>query len=151
MKEKKEGNQKRFSELTLLSQASTNYPTSPQNARLEVFDNVYFNRNYEITFKCPEFTSLCPVTNQPDFGNITIRYIPNKLCIESKSLKLFMFSFRNHNTFHEEAVNIILNEIEKVCEPRWAEVTGEFFPRGGIAIHVKAVTGKLETLGNCNE
>jgi len=137
-----------FSGLTLLSQGTTIYPDSPETASLEVFDNVYFKRNYEITFKCPEFTSLCPVTNQPDFGNIIIKYIPNKLCIESKSLKLFIFSFRNHNTFHEEAVNIILNEIKKSCNPRWAEVIGEFFPRGGIAIHVKAVTGKNVELGD---
>ena len=112
---------------------------SPEDAVLETFDNLYSQRDYEITFDCPEFTSLCPVTNQPDFGKITINYIPDRLCIESKSLKLFLFAFRNHNTFHEEAVNIILDRIVDACSPRYAEVTGSFRPRGGIAINVKAV------------
>ena len=79
--------------------------------------------------------------NQPDFGHIQIRYIPDKYCVESKSLKLFIFSFRNHNTFHEESVNRILNAVVAACSPRWAEVTGKFNPRGGIAINVVASTG----------
>jgi len=129
----------RFENLTLLKKSETDVQISPDNSQLEAFENIYAGRNYEITFDCPEFTSLCPVTGQPDFGKITIRYIPDKLCVESKSLKLFLFSFRNHNTFHEEAVNTILDRVVETCSPHSAEVTGEFRPRGGIAITVKAV------------
>ncbi|MCX6984333.1 MAG: preQ(1) synthase [Lentisphaerae bacterium] len=130
-------NNSRFSKLTLLKSSKTSFPDSPEKASLEVFENLYSGRNYEITFDCPEFTSLCPVTGQPDFGAISIRYVPDRLCIESKSLKLFLFSFRNFNTFHEEAVNIIADKISGVCSPRWLEVSGKFHPRGGIAINVK--------------
>ncbi len=135
-------NNQRFQDLTLLSKSETVVSDSPEDAMLETFDNLFPDRDYEITFDCPEFTSLCPVTNQPDFGEITIQYIPDKLCIESKSLKLFIFAFRNHNTFHEEAVNIILDRIVNVCKPRYAEVIGAFRPRGGIAINVRAVYEK---------
>ena len=121
----------RFDKLTLLSASERRYPKSPDEAHLEVFDNVYANRDYEIEFDCP-------VTNQPDFGHIVLRYIPDKLCIESKSLKLFLFSFRNDNTFHEEAVNRILDAVVEACSPRHAVVEGHFRPRGGIAINVKA-------------
>ena len=141
MKKSKKQVTERFKDLTLLRQSETRYAESPESAVLETFDNLYSERDYEITFDCPEFTSLCPVTNQPDFGKITINYVPNKLCIESKSLKLFIFSFRNHNTFHEEAVNIILDRIVDACSPRYAEVIGEFRPRGGIAINIRAVHG----------
>lgn len=135
-------NNQRFQDLTLLSKSETVVSDSPEDAMLETFDNLFPDRDYQITFDCPEFTSLCPVTNQPDFGEITIQYIPDKLCIESKSLKLFIFAFRNHNTFHEEAVNIILDRIVNVCKPRYAEVIGAFRPRGGIAINVRAVYEK---------
>lgn len=131
----------RFADLTLLKRSENNYPTTPGEAVLEVFKNVHSDRNYEITFDCPEFTSLCPVTSQPDFGHIIINYIPDEYCIESKSLKLYLFSHRNSNTFHEEAVNSILNALVKACKPRWAEVIGNFRPRGGIAINVKVATG----------
>jgi 7-cyano-7-deazaguanine reductase len=131
----------RFSDLTLLKASENNYPSGPEETQLETFDNIYRDRDYVITFDCPEYTSLCPVTNQPDFGHIVIRYVPDKKCIESKSLKLFLFSFRNHNTFHEESVNSILDAIVKACAPRRAEVSGKFRPRGGIAINVKAVYG----------
>lgn len=129
---------KRFESLTLLNKSETKFPSSPQEAELETFDNIYPERDYEITFNCPEFTSLCPVTGQPDFGEITIKYIPDKKCIESKSLKIFLFAFRNYNTFHEEAVNAILDAVIKKCAPRWAEVTGSFRPRGGISLEIKA-------------
>ena len=132
---------KRFSDLTLLNSSENKYPDSPEKAKLEAFDNIYHDRNYVITFDCPEYTSLCPVTNQPDFGHIVIRYIPDQKCIESKSLKLFLFSFRNHNTFHEESVNSILDALVEACAPRKAEVTGKFRARGGIAINVKATYG----------
>ncbi len=128
--------------LTLLSRSHVEYPDTPDKARLESFVNAYPQRDYEILFDCPEFTSLCPVTGQPDFGHIRIRYIADKLCIESKSLKLYLYSFRNHHTFHEEAVNRILSDMVKACKPRWMEVCGEFRPRGGIALTITATEGK---------
>lgn len=128
--------------LTLLNRNPTDYPDSPDRARLETFPNRSAKRDYWITFDCAEFTSLCPVTNQPDFGRILIRYVADKLCVESKSLKLYLFSFRNHNTFHEEAVNRILDDFVAACKPRYAEVEGVFQPRGGIAITALASHGK---------
>ena len=124
--------------LTLLGKSKIKYPSSPDKAKLETFGNKYSKRDYWISFDCPEFTSICPVTSQPDFGIITIRYIPDKKCIESKSLKLYLFSFRNFATFHEEAVNRILDVVVRACNPRKALVTGEFLPRGGISINVEA-------------
>lgn len=124
--------------LTLLRQNESNYPESPDTARLETFANRYPERDYWITFECPEFTARCPITNQPDFGRIAIRYVPDTACIESKSLKLYLFSYRNHNTFHEEAVNRILDDITAACAPRKIIVEGEFNPRGGISIKVRA-------------
>ena len=138
---KKSDASSRFQKLTILAKSETVVPESPEKAVLEVFDNLYSQRDYEITFDCPEFTSLCPITGQPDFGRITITYIPDKLCVESKSLKLFMFSFRSHDTFHEEVVNLILERMVQACSPRWIEVVGEFRPRGGISLNVKASEG----------
>ena len=132
----------RLQNLTMLKKNESNYPQSPEETTLETFTNLYPERDYIITFNCPEFTALCPVTGQPDFGKITIRYIADKTCIESKSLKMFLFSFRNHNSFHEEVVNMILSEIEQACSPRWCEVEGDFMPRGGIALNIKASCGK---------
>ena len=100
--------------------------------------------HYIITFDCPEFTSLCPITGQPDFGHITINYIAKEKCIESKALKLYLFSYRNHNTFHEVAVNTILDDLVAACKPKWMQVIGDFMPRGGIAIHVTAEHGKKD-------
>ncbi|HDP97853.1 MAG TPA: NADPH-dependent 7-cyano-7-deazaguanine reductase QueF [bacterium] len=128
----------KYKNLTILKSGETSYPESPEMAKLETFENQYSDRDYWISFECPEFTSRCPITNQPDFGKITIRYIPDKSCIESKSLKLYLFSFRNHNTFHEEVVNRILDDLVKICQPRKAVVVGEFNPRGGISIKVDA-------------
>ena len=133
--------EERFNTLTLLSASERNYPTSPEEARLETFTNLYADRDYLIEFDCPEYTSLCPVTGQPDFGHIIIRYVPDDKCIESKSLKLYLYSFRNSSTFHEESVNTILDAIVKACSPRRAEVIGRFRPRGGISINVKASYG----------
>ena len=127
--------------LTLLSRSHTEYPDTPDKAKLECFVNAYPARDYEILFDCPEFTSLCPVTGQPDFGHIRIRYIADKLCIESKSLKLYLYSFRNFPTFHEEVVNTVLDAVVSACSPRRAEVVGHFRPRGGISINVKAAMG----------
>ncbi|MBN1352095.1 NADPH-dependent 7-cyano-7-deazaguanine reductase QueF [candidate division KSB1 bacterium] len=127
-----------YQELTLLKGSESQYPDSPEDAHLETFENRYSSRNYWITFECPEFTSRCPITNQPDFGQITIRYVPDRRCIESKSLKLYLFSYRNFGTFHEEVVNRILEDIVAACQPREAKVYGDFNPRGGISIKVEA-------------
>lgn len=116
----------------------TSYPNSPEKARLEAFKNAYPDRDYWIKFETSEFTSLCPITGQPDFAKIVIDYIPNKLCIESKSLKLYLFSFRNRGSFAEEIVNKIRDDVVDACQPRRLIVTGEFTARGGIAIAVKA-------------
>jgi len=129
-------------DLSLLSASTTPVPNSPEDAQLETFVNTHPERNYVITFDCPEFTSLCPITGQPDFGHITIDYIADKKCVESKSLKIYIFSFRNHGSFHEAVTNQILDDIIKVCSPRWACVTGDFMPRGGISIKVKAEFGE---------
>jgi 7-cyano-7-deazaguanine reductase len=125
-------------QLTLLGHSTTQYPDSPDTAKLEAFPNAYRGRNYKVSFDCPEFTSRCPITNQPDFGHILIEYVPDGLCLESKALKLYLFSFRNHNTFHEEVVNRILDDIMKAIKPRQIKVTGQFNPRGGISISAEA-------------
>jgi 7-cyano-7-deazaguanine reductase len=123
--------------LTLLGRSKTRYPHSPDRARLEAFRNPNPGRNYWIEFECPEFTALCPITGQPDFGRITIRYIPDQWCVESKSLKLYLFSYRNTGSFHEAAVNRILDDIARLIRPRRILVKGMFNPRGGIAITVE--------------
>ncbi len=129
---------RRYDGLSLLKRNHRKYPDSPDKANLEAFANEYSRRDYWIQFDCPEFTSICPITAQPDFGKITIRYIPGKLCLESKSLKLYMFSFRNHGAFHEAVVNRILDDIVRCIKPRKMVVKGEFNARGGIAINVEA-------------
>ncbi|WP_104745783.1 preQ(1) synthase [Helicobacter pullorum] len=101
---------------------------------LETFENKHSNRDYFVKFNCPEFTSLCPITGQPDFATIYISYIPNIKMVESKSLKLYLFSFRNHGGFHEDCVNTILNDLVELMEPKYIEVWGKFTPRGGISI-----------------
>ena len=124
--------------LTHLSHGNTEYTTTPSVDILEAFENSHPNRDYKIILDCPEFTALCPITGQPDFGYITITYIADTLCIESKSLKLYLFSFRNHGTFHEEVINRILDDIVEKVKPRQATVVGNFNPRGGIAINVES-------------
>lgn len=101
---------------------------------LESFDNKHRDRDYWVKFNCPEFTSLCPITGQPDFASIYVSYIPGKKMLESKSLKLYLFSFRNHGAFHEDCVNVILNDLVELLQPRYIEVVGKFLPRGGISI-----------------
>ena len=112
---------------------------------LEAFENRHPERDYWVQFNCPEFTSLCPITGQPDFAEIKILYIPDKRMVESKSLKLYLFSFRNHGDFHEDCVNIILDDLVKLMEPRYIEVLGLFVPRGGISIHPYANYGRPGT------
>ncbi len=124
--------------LTLLHQNDKNYPKVPSGDILEVFENKYPQRDYLITFDCPEFTSVCPVTGQPDFGKIVIEYCPDEYCIESKSLKLYLGAYRNEGSFAEQIVNRVLEDCVNACQPRSMIVTGNFTARGGIAIKVEA-------------
>jgi len=101
---------------------------------LETFQNKYPKRDYVINIRIPEFTCICPITGQPDFATIFIKYIPNKECIESKSLKLYICSYRNYGIFYEDSTNKILDDCVKACKPRWMYVIGNFYPRGGIFI-----------------
>lgn len=112
---------------------------------LETFENQHPERDYWVKLNCPEFTSLCPITGQPDFAEIRILYIPDQKMVESKSLKLYLFSFRNHGDFHEDCVNIIMNDLIGLMEPRYIEVVGLFSPRGGISIHPYANYGRPGT------
>lgn len=99
---------------------------------LETFENPYPQRNYTIESICPEFTSLCPKTGQPDFGTLTITYIPDRTCYELKSLKLYLQQYRNHGAFYEAVTNAILDDLVAVTQPRWMKIVGAFTPRGGI-------------------
>ena len=112
---------------------------------LEAFDNKHPEHDYWVRFNCPEFTSLCPITGQPDFAEIRIGYIPDRKMVESKSLKIYLFSFRNHGAFHEDCVNIILKDLIQLMDPKYIEVTGLFLPRGGISIHPYANYGRPNT------
>ena len=112
---------------------------------LETFINKHQENDYFVKFNCPEFTSLCPITSQPDFATIYISYIPDVKMVESKSLKLYLFSFRNHGDFHEDCINIIMKDLIKLMEPRYIEVWGKFTPRGGISIDPYANYGKPNT------
>lgn len=129
---------------SLLGAAGVEYPTDYAPQMLETFENKHPQNDYLVTFTCPEFTSLCPKTHQPDFGKIIINYIPDRLMVESKSLKLYLFSFRNHGDFHEDCVNIILNDLWALMDPRYIEVEGRFMPRGGISIHPFASRGDAD-------
>ena len=112
---------------------------------LETFDNKHPGNDYWVRFNCPEFTSLCPITGQPDFAEIRISYIPGVKMVESKSLKLYLFSFRNHGDFHEDCVNIIMKDLIALMDPKYIEVTGLFTPRGGISIWPYANYGRPGT------
>ena len=121
--------------VSLLGEKKTFYPTDYAPEMLETFINKHPENEYLVTFNCPEFTSLCPKTGQPDFAKIVISYIPRERMVESKSLKLYLFSFRNHGDFHEDCVNIIMKDLLKLMDPKYIEVTGIFTPRGGISIY----------------
>lgn len=131
MSEKKDS---QLENITLLGNQNTKYVFDYSSEILEVFENKHPNRDYFVKFNCPEFTSLCPITGQPDFATIYISYIPDKKMVESKSLKLYLFSFRNHGDFHEDCMNIIMNDLIELMDPRYIEVWGKFTPRGGISI-----------------
>ena len=109
-----------------------------EHQKLELFDNPHPKRDYVITIRCPEFTSVCPKTGQPDFGQIVIEYCPDKLCIELKSLKFYMQSYRNKGIFYEALTNDILDYLSDSCRPRWMKVTANFTPRGGISSQIAA-------------
>ena len=112
---------------------------------LETFENKHLENDYWVQFNCPEFTSLCPITGQPDFAEIKIMYIPEYRMVESKSLKLYLFSFRNNGDFHEDCVNIIMKDLVKLMDPKYIEVIGLFTPRGGISIYPYANYGRPGT------
>ena len=130
--------------VTLLGNQGTVYHDNYNPSVLETFENKHPENEYVVTFDCPEFTTLCPKTGQPDFGHNYISYIPRQRMVESKSLKLYLFSFRNHGDFHEDCVNIIMKDLTALMDPRYIEVRGEFMPRGGISIHPFANYGDAE-------
>ena len=131
--------------LSLLGNQGTKYKFGYDPDILEVFDNKHPNNDYFVKFNCPEFTSLCPITGQPDFATIYISYIPGEKMVESKSLKLYLFSFRNHGDFHEDCMNIIMKDLIKLMSPKYIEVWGKFTPRGGISIDPYCNYGIPET------
>ncbi len=112
---------------------------------LEIFHNKHRDTDYLVRFVCPEFTALCPITGQPDFATLYINYIPDDRMVESKSLKLYLFSFRSHGAFHEDCVNIIMKDLIKLMDPKYIEVWGDFTPRGGISIKPYTNFGKEGT------
>ena len=118
-----------------LGEKTTSYPTTYSPKALETFSNHAPQSDAWTTFLCPEFTVLCPKTNQPDFGYVTINYVAHHLMVESKSLKLYLFSFRNHGHFHEDSIQTICQDLGKLLAPKLIEVIGEFRPRGGISIY----------------
>lgn len=124
-----------------LGEANTHYEMTYNPSLLEAFENKNPGKIAWTTFVCTEFTSLCPKTGQPDFAKIFINYIADKKMVESKSLKLYLFSFRNHGDFHEDCVQTICDDIVKLIKPKYVEVVGEFTPRGGIAIFPYASYG----------
>lgn len=136
---------KELKDLSLLGSQETAYSFDYTPEVLETFDNKHLNRDYFVKFNCPEFTTLCPKTNQPDFGTVYISYIPDQKMVESKSLKLYLFSFRNHGDFHEDSMNIIMNDLIQLMDPRYIEVWGKFTPRGGISIDPYCNYGKTNT------
>lgn len=130
-------------DLTLLGSGNTKYLDTYAPEVLESFQNRFPEHEYTVDLICPEFTALCPKTGQPDFGEITIKYIPKERLVESKSLKLYLFSFRNHGSFHEDVINIIGRDLVQLLDPVYLEVHGDFKPRGGISIHPTFLHGSL--------
>ncbi len=124
--------------LSLLGRSESRLPGSPDEASLETFPNRSPERDYWIQLDCPEFTSLCPVTGQPDFATLQIRYVPDQRCVETKSLKFYLASFRNRPSFNEEVVNRILTDLVAATDPRQMRIRGQFGSRGGIALSVEA-------------
>jgi 7-cyano-7-deazaguanine reductase len=121
-------------------------PTKPSRT-LEAVPNPHPDRDYEVTMAVPEFTCLCPMTGQPDFATIRIHYVPDQSLVELKSLKLYLWSYRDQGAFHEDVTNRILNDLVAAIRPRWAEVTGDFNVRGGIKTDVRVTYGKRPEIG----
>ena len=132
-------------DITLLGQKNIQYKSEYAPEVLETFVNKHQGNDYWVKFNCPEFTSLCPITGQPDFATVYISYVPDVKMVESKSLKLYLFSFRNHGDFHEDVVNIIMKDLIQLMDPRYIEVWGKFLPRGGISIDPYANYGRPGT------
>ena len=132
-------------ELKLLGNHGTKYPQDYDPSVLEAFSNRHPDGDYFVKFNCPEFTSLCPITGQPDYACIIISYVPDKLLVESKSLKLYLFSYRNHGDFHENVVNTVMKDLIRLLDPKYIEVWGRFLPRGGISIDPYCNYGKPGT------
>ena len=139
-------NKDEMKDLTLLGNKKASVVTDYAPELLESFPNKHPENDYFVKFNCPEFTSLCPMTGQPDFATIYISYIPDKRMVESKSLKLYLFSFRNHGDFHEDCVNIIMKDLIKLMDPKYIEVQGIFTPRGGISIDPYCNYGRKGTM-----
>ncbi len=131
--------------LSLLGEKNAAYPSVYAPEVLETFENRHKENDYWVKFNCPEFTSLCPITGQPDFATLYISYVPDVRMVESKSLKLYLFSFRNHGDFHEDVVNTVMKDLIKLMDPRYIEVWGKFLPRGGISIDPYANYGRPGT------
>lgn len=131
--------------VTLLGNQNNTYAFDYDPSVLETFENKHQDKDYFVKFNCPEFTSLCPITQQPDFATVYISYIPDVKMIESKALKLYLFSFRNHGDFHEDCMNIILKDLIELMDPKYIEVWGKFMPRGGISIDPYTNYGKPGT------
>lgn len=129
---------KKYAGLTLLGNSEAAFPKLPQQATIETFANPKPTRDYSIRLDCPDFTSLCPVTGQPDFAEILVEYVPDKLCIETKSLKLYLASYRNVHSFNEQVINNILDDLVKACRPRRMKIEGIFVARGGLSLSVTA-------------
>jgi 7-cyano-7-deazaguanine reductase len=121
---------------------------SKPSPQLETFPNPKADRDYVIEFECPEFTCLCPRTGQPDFATIRVKYVPDALCVELKSFKLYLWSYREEGAFHEAVINKILDDLAGACQPRFMEVSGDFFVRGGIQTTVTAFVGNAGKAGS---
>ena len=131
--------------LTKLGSEKTEYKSEYDPSVLESFRNQHPEYDYFVKFNCPEFTSLCPITGQPDFAAIIISYVPDLKLVESKSLKLYMFSFRNQGDFHEDIVNTVMKDLIRLLDPKYIEVWGKFLPRGGLSIDPYCNYGKPNT------
>lgn len=131
-----------YDELTQLG-AKTKMPNSPEEAVLERVPNPHKGDDYAVRFVAPEFTSLCPLTGQPDFAHLVLDYVPGDWLVESKSLKLFLTSFRNHGDFHEACTVSIAKRIQETIEPKWLRLGGYWYPRGGMPIDIFYQNGKL--------
>ena len=135
----KRARKKAYAGLTLLGNSQASFPPSPKAAKLETFPNPFPQRDYTIEIDSPDFTSLCPVTGQPDFGTIVVRYVPDRLCVELKSLKLYLWAFRNEGHYFEQVTNRILDDLVRAVSPRRMRVVGRFNVRGGITTTVVAL------------